>query len=349
MHPILEQKKRLGLYLAAWVPVAVLLTAMVALASSAPWMLALALVLPICAVYAFQCLPAWYLCHSFPLRTAGLIRVAAVVGIASVFSASLWLFVGSGWAILLAHAPGFGDAAELFRSSYPLLFGFGLLLFFLAATVSYLLIAAQESREIQQRALEMRILAQEAELKALKAQLDPHFLFNSLNSVMALIQSDPAEARRMCLLLSDFLRKSLRTASSASIPLAEEMSLLEDYLEIERIRFGSRLRTKVVVDADCNSLHVPPLLLQPLIENAISHGIGRRIQGGEISVRASRHGDRLTIRIANPCEEDHSRRARKGIGLENVRGRLAAMCGNDARLDAYEKEGSYYAEITMPT
>ena len=116
----------------------------------------------------------------------------------------------------------------------------------------------------------------------MRAQIHPHFLFNSLNSIVALIGSDAAEARRMSLLLADFLRTSLKVSSMESIPLAEELALLGKYLDIERIRFGSRLLVRLEIDEESRTCLIPPLLLQPLIENAVNHGIAHRIEGGEI-------------------------------------------------------------------
>ncbi len=336
------------LYLASWLPVALLLSALVFFAGPTSWTNALALVLPMAAIYAFECMPVWYICRSFPLQPARILRAIAILGVAAAVSASLWLLIGSGWAILLSRAPRFGGTFDLLRRAYPVLFGAGVLLFFVAAAANYLLAAAEASREAERTAFEMKILAREAELKALKAQINPHFLFNSLNSVMALIGSDPAEARRMCLLLSDFLRKSLRNASVENIPLEEELALLENFLDIERIRFGSRLRATFHVDRECMGCLVPPLLLQPLVENAVNHGISHRIEGGEISVIAERRQSRLLIRIDNPCDKDRPRSAGKGLGLKNVDSRLTALYGNDARLDTFEKDGFFRVEISMP-
>jgi len=348
MHPILSHRHRLGWYLAAWVPVALLLTALVRLTEPAPWRLVPALVLPLCVLYAFQCLPAWYLCRSFPLRESGRLRLLGTLSVAALASASFWLFAGSGWALLLGRAPAFAAAPDLFRRTYPLLFASGVLLFFLAAALSYLLAAATASRELETRALEMKILAREAELRLLRAQIDPHFLFNSLNSVMALIGSRPEEARRMCLLLSDFLRRSLQTASEERISLARELSLMESYLQIEQIRFGDRLQVRMEIEEESRSCLVPPLLLQPLVENAVRHGIARRLEGGEISIRAGSRGGRLSIVVANPIDEEHRPAGGRGIGLANVSARLTALPGGDARLDTYEKNGIFYAGIAMP-
>ena len=194
----------------------------------------------------------------------------------------------------------------------------------------------------------MKVLAKEAELRALKAQLDPHFLFNSLNSVMALIGSDTREAQRLCLLLSDFLRKSLNTSSVEVIPLEQEVSLLKGYLDIERVRFGSRLIAKIDIGDDCGTCRVPPLLLQPLVENAINHGIAQLIEGGEITVTARRRGQELLISVLNPFDRDSRRFRSGGIGLTNVRSRLDMLFGNQSRLDIIKDGGVFRVEIRMP-
>ncbi len=342
------QGRGLGLYLAAWAPVALLIAALVALAGRASWTDALALVLPLFTIYAFQCLPAWYLCRSFPLRVYGPMRAGAVMSVAAVVSSAIWMVAGRSWSLLLARVPGRAGAADLFNRSYPMLFAAGVLLFSLAVVASYLIASAMQSREAERQVLELQVLAKEAELKALKTQIHPHFLFNSLNSLMALIGSNTAEARRMCVLLSEFLRQSLKTASAEGIPLSSELALIESFLAIEQIRFGTRLRVKFDIGTDCRECRIPPLLCQPLIENAVNHGIAHLVEGGEICVRAERQGDRLLIGISNPCAADRPQAGSKGIGLANVRSRLAALYGNDGRIDTAERDGVFLAEIRLP-
>src|SRR4029434_5547523 len=126
----------------------------------------------------------------------------------------------------------------------PMLFIFGVVLFVIAVAFNYLLITFEVSRKAESRALELQVLAREAELKALRDQIDPHFLFNSLNSINALIMTDPAAARKMCVLLADFLRGSLKLGGEERITLLEEMRLAECYLDIERVRFGARLQVE---------------------------------------------------------------------------------------------------------
>ena len=136
------------------------------------------------------------------------------------------------------------------------------------------------SQAAERRALQFEIASREAELRALRAQIHPHFLFNSLNSINALIAARPEEARRLCVRLGDFLRRSLTFGSREAIPLAEELDLAEQLLSIEKVRFGERLSHAIVADEAARACTVPPLLLQPLVENAVTHGIAQLLEGG---------------------------------------------------------------------
>jgi signal transduction histidine kinase len=177
----------------------------------------------------------------------------------------------------------------------------------------------------------------EAQLGALRMQLQPHFLFNTLNGVAMLIRGgDPARAVEMIALLGDVLRGLLRTSSDLEAPLASELQLLRKYLEIEQIRFGDRLRVAWHVDDDVTSALVPPLILQPVVENALRHGLWPRTEGGALAVAARRAGAGLELEVidqgvglAPGFDPDRT----TGVGLANVRARLAQMYGADAGLE----------------
>ena len=169
---------------------------------------------------------------------------------------------------------------------YSLFSAFGLLLYLLSLAVSYLVAVVDHARASERRALEVQVLAREAELRMLRAQIDPHFLFNSLHSISALTVSDAAAARRMCVLLADFLRESLALGVETRITLKRELGLVARFLDVERVRYGSRLQHRIEADADADACLVPPLLLQPLVENAITHGIAHTAR------RRHRAGDR---------------------------------------------------------
>ena len=189
----------------------------------------------------------------------------------------------------------------------------GALLFWLAAACHYLLIAFEASRDAETRAIELDLLAREAELRALRAQIDPHFIFNSLHSISALTASDPAAARRMCLLLADFLRETLRLGSNSRITLADELALAERFLAIEQVRLGARLQVTRETDPAGGDCLVPPLLLQPLVENAVVHGIAQLVEGGTIRLAATRDGFDADHHAREPLRP-RSRAARAASG-----------------------------------
>jgi LytS/YehU family sensor histidine kinase len=152
----------------------------------------------------------------------------------------------------------------------------------------------------------------------------------------------------MCLLLGDFLRLSLKLGARERITLGEEAALIGQFLGIEQVRFADRLRADVTLEPGAEACTVPPLLLQPIVENAVRHGIAGLVEGGTIDVRAARRGGRLTIRVENPCDPDRRGRAGAGVGLANVRGRLVTAFGDEARVDVAERDGVFRVELTLP-
>jgi LytS/YehU family sensor histidine kinase len=232
----------------------------------------------------------------------------------------------------------------------PLLFAIGVLLYLLAVGLFYVLLAQEASREAEQRESQARILARDAELRALKAQVNPHFLFNSLHSISALTSIDAARAREMCVLLGGFLRSTLGLGERTAITLAEEIALVRGYLAIEQIRFGSRLEVREEMESECAAYLVPPLLLQPLVENAVVHGIAGLIEPGLIRIAANRNsggGVSLVVENSFDAEAAPSKRA-GGFGLVSVRKRLEAHYDGAATLRTAAGEGRYRVEIQLP-
>jgi len=347
MHPILAFRGRLGPYLAAWGPLAALLTGLLRI-GGLPWLQAGVVALPLAVVYAFMCLAAWYPCRSAPIRHGPFAKVIVTQLSAAALSAMLWLFLADTWVVFLEQFPAFAGMSDRFPRLAALFLAAGVVLYVLAASLHYLLIGFEEARRAEKTALELEVLAREAELRALRAQIDPHFLFNALNSISSLVSSDPAAARAMCLELGEFLRESLRLGGVATIPLAEEIGLAERYLGIERVRFGSRLRVERDVDDEAGACTVPALILQPLVENAVRHGIAQLVDGGVVRIAARCAGGRLSVTVENPVGPDRPAAKPGGLGLANVRQRLAALYGSDGTLDARVAAGSFLAELTMP-
>jgi LytS/YehU family sensor histidine kinase len=347
MHPILGHRRNLAIYLLLWQIIGLLLT--IGLREDQSWTTSAVFFLPLAFVYAFVSLSAWYLCRALPIEAgARVVNVVAVHAVAAVVASLLWVLFAGLWAVGLETLGLTGGAQALYADQSLLLLVIGVLLFWLATVGHYMLIAFQASREADTRAMQMDLLAREAELRALRAQIDPHFIFNSLHSISSLTASDPVAARRMCLLLAEFLRETLRLGSSLRIPLSDEMALAERFLAIEQVRLGARLQVEHRTDPAAAGCLVPPLLLQPLVENAVVHGIAQLVDGGAVRVAAVRDGDTLTITLENPCDPDRPRSRGVGLGLELLRKRLATHCGAAHAVRAGEAEGRYRVEVRMP-
>jgi two-component system sensor histidine kinase AlgZ len=347
MHPILARSGRLAAYIAMWAPPGLLLAALLALQGVFSWGVAAATAVPLSLAYGFLCLSAWYVAAGSPIDRAGPLRIAATASIAAFMSSAVWLLIGRGWLELIASFGRIADAGVAFRAAAPTMFGFGCLLYLLAMAVSYFAAAFEASRDAERRALETEVLAREAELRALRAQIDPHFLFNSLQSISALTTVDPAAARRMCLLLAEFLRDTLALGARERIPLSSELAIAKRFLAIEQVRFGERLRVEVTADAAEQCL-VAPLVLQPLVENAVTHGIAHVLEGGVVRITAERGTAMLRIRVDNPCDRDRPAGHGAGVGLANVRARLRTLYGTDAVLSTQEADGRFIANVELP-
>ena len=347
LHPILARKGRLAPFLSLAIPLAAVLTGLLARPGAFRLAEAVSLASLLAFVSLFLYLSVWYIARAAPIRGRPITRTVATHAVAAVLTSSVWVLTGAGAARLLAPV-----WRESFPSRYaaqvPVLFSTGVLLYLLSLALHAVLLAFEATREAERRALELQVLAREAELKALRDQIHPHFLFNSLNSISALAGTDPARARAMCLNLSDFLRKSLAFGEGKSVPVAEELALARAYLEVEGLRFGTRLSVEEDVAADGEECLVPPLLLQPLVENAVRHGIATTVEGGVIRLEARRTGNRLRILIENPCDPEAPARRGTGLGLANVRKRLAARWGSDALFAARRLADRYLVVLSVP-
>src|SRR5688500_12411510 len=268
MHPILARPGRVVAYMAIWLPLGVLLAALLALQGVFGWTEALLVAVPLANAYGFLCLSAWYVTGGSPVDRASAMRVAVSAVVSASLSSAVWLLIARTWLGLIGSFARWGDVRASFRLAAPTLFGFGFLLYLLAMAASYLAAAFNVSRDAERRGLELQVLAREAELRALRAQIDPHFLFNSLQSISALTTVEPAAARRMCLLLADFLRETLALGARKRIPLSSELALARTFLSVEQVRFGERLRVEIDdQNGGAGDVLVPPLVLQPLVEN----------------------------------------------------------------------------------
>jgi len=232
---------------------------------------------------------------------------------------------------------------------------FGVGVYFALVGIEHSLFYFQQVREREMQAAQLTAQLSEARLSALRTQLNPHFLFNSLNAITVLVRDqDTGAASRMLELLSDVLRQVLRADSSHETTLSSELNFLSRYLAIEQIRFSDRLRLDIQIALAVSQALVPIFLLQPLVENAIRHGIALRADAGVLEIRGAREGSELVLTVRDDgtgpftsTTEQHS--SGEGIGLANTRARLRTMYGVAAMLETrFEERGGFIATVRLP-
>jgi hypothetical protein len=249
-------------------------------------------------------------------------------------------------AVQTAQVTPLDEAAKLI-----LLGVFGIVSTYATSWVEHLVREASKESAERQRVVTRLV---QSELDTLKLQLNPHFLFNALNSAIALIATDPPAAERMVSELSDFLRLVLSTSSEQEVPLERELGLLDRYVAIQRVRFQDRLTVNCNIEDGVRGALVPSLILQPLVENAIRHGISPRAGAGYVQVTARRVGDKLAITIIDDGVGVRARRSRErsrgsGLGLTNTTTRLMHLYGEHHEFESGPRpEGGYAVRITIP-
>lgn len=279
-----------------------------------------------------------WLARRFPIERGKLRSSIAVHVIASVVIGFLTrafrdlMFL---WFVFSAERPiPFG---KLFFNLY-LFFDYGSMIYWLIFLVSFAFNYYRRYREGEIRASRLEAQLAQAELQALKMQLHPHFLFNTLHSISALIRKDPDGADKMIARLGDFLRLTLDSAGAQEVSLEQELGFLKCYLDIERLRFKDRLTVDLKIDQQALHARLPNLILQPIVENAIRHGIAPRTEPGHIEIEARRFNGILHVQVTDngpglPSNGNTGRILKEGIGLSNTQARLQQLYGSDQRLD----------------
>lgn len=241
---------------------------------------------------------------------------------------------------------------ELFVSMASGKFHIAVLTYFLIAMISYAIQFYRHYREEQERRARMETRLAQAQLNALKMQLQPHFLFNTLNAITALIHSDPDTADRITARLGELLRITLENEGVHEVRVSKELEFTEKYLDIQRARFQDRLAVNIDAPADISNALVPNLILQPLVENAIRHGVSEQTGPGRIDIRIKKTGDQLQIEVADNgpgLPETTARQKGSGVGLANTRDRLAQLYGETQQLDLQSRsEGGVCVRIAIP-
>lgn len=363
IKPRLSTRRRVMLYVAGWLPIVLL------------YSLALRTVVP---SYLFALLYSasyfvpgivigagvWWIAGRVPWRKLGWGRaVATELGLTlgfliawqAAFAAWLWVFAGpavakaNSWLVLFAGADDAGSGRDTLGWALLL----GLLMVTVHSAAFHVVRIFGDFREKELAAAEAEALRVRAEMQALRGQLNPHFLFNSLHSIIALVREDAGRAEEALLQFSTLLRRVLDVNRNTAdeVELADEIKFIDDYLAIERLRLGERLRVTQRISAAALECWVPAFSVQPLVENAIHHAIAPRREGGDITLTAEVQNETLVIRVADngPGADAAALVAAAGVGLAAIRRRLALRHGAEAAVDVQTRPGAGFAvQLTLP-
>ena len=301
------------------------------------------------ALWAITTLAIFWLARRYPIERGRVLRgiVVHLVGAIVIALARTGVMVVLGWYVTWVRPRDF--TIWFWGTSSQNLLYYALLL-----GIAHLVLYYRRYREREHAAEQLARGLTDARLQALKMQLQPHFLFNTLNAISALIPAEAKPARRMVARLGDLLRATLEHEDAQEVTLREEIAFLEPYLEIEQARLEDRLTVVMKIAPETLDARVPHLILQPLVENAIRHAIAARIEPGRVEISASREPDdrflQLEIRDdGRGMDRDHEARRRRGVGLTNIRSRLEQLYGAEHRFRLENHaEGGVLVRISLP-
>jgi two-component system, LytTR family, sensor kinase len=318
---------------------------------SVAWSQAIAYSLGDWYVWALLSIPILRFARRFPPDGKQAWRTAGIHLLAALVTSLVYVVLRS--AIGQVHAWAIDEPVTFAEVFPPLLvktFPFNLLVYGVILSVSHAIDYYRKYHERTVHTLELEKHLAEARLQALLRQLKPHFLFNTLNGIASLMHRDVDAADRMLVRLGELLRITMHQPGQALTRLRDELAFLEKYLEIERIRFGDRLAVEIVAPADTLEIEVPSLVLQPLVENAIRHGIEPQVRPGQLRIEARREGDGLVLLVRdNGDGQPPGGFTREGIGLANTRQRLRELYGDRHRFElANHPEGGLQVRLFLP-
>jgi len=348
MHPFLKSPIHFAVTVLLWLPVMAGFITLQQLITNEDWIELAYLMAPPLFILLFLLLSTWYLCKSVELKNKNILEFIGRHLLSAAISLIVWLFAAMLYSEILVLVTENDSFRQMFSSTTPLFIIICLLLYFLSTSVNYLVLAIEQVKEAETQALENNLAAAKSELRALQATIHPHFLFNSLTAMTSLIRISPEKAESSCEQLSNFLRYSLKLGQSDFVTLQEELNGIEDYLSIEQIRLGERLKTNIKADEKLLEVLLPPFTLLPLVENSIKHGISRLVLGGEVVLNISVENNFLLFSIKNPFDESEKADYGEGMGLRTLRKKLESVYGFNFSLDAAPLNETFHVDLKIP-
>lgn len=345
-HPLFSSKFIFGMYILAWVMLISIQTLAFFQLFPVSWFYALADSFLFGILYFFIGIGVWYFIQYTNLEKVQFIQFVLEHIAAAVILVSMWVF--SGTYILSSLFSLSEDYVDLLWGAIAWRYGNGFLFYIILVILYYLYANYIQQQEKKEEEIELRATLQNAEIDLLRSKLNPHFLFNSLNSLNALIQIDTDKASQMLVYLSDFLRFSIEKDKQEIIFFKDEFENLERYMAIEQIRFGDRLKFSNKIQEETLNLKLPAMLLQPLIENAIKYGLGSKLGDVDVKMCAKISNSNLVIDIENMYDKSVNVSKGSGHGIENVRKRLSRIYKNRADFILDKTDALFKVYIAIP-
>ena len=380
MHPLLAKPSHLLILLIIWLVQCSGFGGVMGIIGGVDFADAQLLFTPLYFLSLLFIFPNFYLCKGLPLRQTPVFRLLASHALTLLPILGIWFVIGREYARLLQLLNPHVDWLNLFTATSIVNLAIVATLFELAVLLHYLYFALKKTRDLESAALQQKLLISEAELQSFKASVHPHFLFNALNTLSNISLAAPEKAHRFCQLIAEFLRYSLSYGNRNKATLDDEVRHIQNFLGIERERFGERLQTRFDIEEELLRCSLPPLILFPIVENAIKHGIDSCVEGGTLDISAHRQSgkmlspatqsaelpvgsplqsesdptditdeaDTLVISIGNPVDELGQKKRGAGQGQESVIRRLANYYGEHGLLKKQREPGMYLVQIFVP-
>ncbi len=347
LNPVLKNRRFLIIYSSAWLIIAVIHQAIPILYfSNYKIHNAIAEAIVFNGLYAVIGVGIWYPVYYTDLEKNKIVTFLTNHLAASSLAVGVWLWLS--YVVLTSLFQYNTEYINYINYSLPWRVGLGFLFYLLITLNYYLLIYYQHFKDKLIRESELKALVKESQLTSLKSQINPHFLFNSLNSISSLTMISPEKAQDMVINLSDFLRYSISHSAEILTHLEDEMKNIHRYLNIEKIRFGKKLIIEEHIDDNCNKLKLPGLILQPIMENAIKYGVYESTDKSKINIRCRCNDELLEVVVSNDYDPDYQTKKGEGIGLRNVASRLKIQYGSEDLLKINKNENTFEIILRFP-
>jgi two-component system LytT family sensor kinase len=297
-------------------------------------------------IYSGIALSLWYPFQFFNSAEKQISVQVSNIVISGAITISLWILTTR--LVMTSILPEGNNYSEYWNTTLPYRVGAGVFIYGLVILTYYLFVSLTNLSEKNAKAAKLESLVRETELKMLRSQINPHFLFNSLNSISSLTITNPEKAREMVVKLSEFMRYALSRKDEQPVTLQNEMENLRLYLDIEKVRFGDKLVTEEIIEKRCLDFKIPVLLLQPLYENAVKYGVYESTDPVRITTEARIINSYIEITISNNYDISPQQRIGTGTGLLNVTRRLNLFYGNNASITTTKENGMFTARLYIP-